>query len=677
MGIGLALMLAVGAAALSPAKAADDAWQKVLKRDFGTEDDAMKAIREEVESSAPDKRPALEVKLIAILESPEATGPAKGFACRMLRYVGSAKCVPAAAKLLTDEKLSHMARRALEGIADPSAEKALIDALGKTSGNVRVGIIETLGERRDPAAVAALAGLLKGDDVATVEGVLKAMGKIGTADAADAVSKAQDLQAAKGLWADTMLTCAKCLADAGQDDKAARLAQAIYDGKNPTATRTAALGMLVRSSKLKAMPLIVSALKSGDRSLSQAVAASMIQITGEEATAAFCGELANVPPAGQIVIINVLAARGDKTAAPDIVKMVSAGDQAVRAAAIAALGSVGDASAVKVLAGRLAAERPEADAARDALERIDGKGVTDAMIQAAQAGPAEASKAMLAILSTRKVEQAVPTAYKLAADASFGARAEAARLIGALGGAEDVAKLTGLLLAEKDGGMAGEYANALRSAAIRAKQADPVIAAVAKADDATKARLLEILGGVQGPQALATLKGQLGSTNLDVRKAAVSALKGWTSADPMADLLKIAQTDSDNACKVLALQGYISMIPRSGSEDKQIEACKTALDLASRPQEKMQILAVLGGIRKLEALDLAKKYLEDSAVKNEALAACGAIAIEIAGKHPDETKPVLEEVVKNSKDRRLVDRARKALGEAPAPKAKGKRKNNK
>ncbi len=151
-------------------RAADDAWQQMLKRDFGTGDDAMKAIREEVEAAAPDKRPALEGKLIAILESPEATVPAKQFACRMLRYVGSTKCIPTAAKLLTDVKLSHMGRWVLQGIAGPAAEKALLAALGKASGRVRVGIIETLGERRSPTALAGLAGLLGGDDLAAGEG---------------------------------------------------------------------------------------------------------------------------------------------------------------------------------------------------------------------------------------------------------------------------------------------------------------------------------------------------------------------------------------------------------------------------------------------------------------------------------------------------------------------------
>jgi len=262
--VSLALVLGMcGAMGIAPSagRAAEgDPWQQVLKRDFGTCDEAMNAIREQVESAAADQKPALEAKLIAILESSEATMPAKEFACRMLRYVGSAKCIPTVAKLLTDEKLSHMARWVLQGVTAPAAEKALLDAMGKTSGNVRLGMIETLGERRGATSLSALARLLGGNDVATVEGALKAIGKIGGAQAADVVEKAKVAPAAKAMWCDTMLACAASLAAAGQKDRAEKMTQAIFDGDNPSAARVAAMSSLIASRKLDAMPLIMTAL---------------------------------------------------------------------------------------------------------------------------------------------------------------------------------------------------------------------------------------------------------------------------------------------------------------------------------------------------------------------------------------------------------------------------------
>ena len=71
--------------------------------------------------------------------------------------VATKEAVPTLAALLGDEKLSHMARYALEAIPDPSVDDALRDALGKLQGRPRLGVIGSLGVRRDAKAVDALA----------------------------------------------------------------------------------------------------------------------------------------------------------------------------------------------------------------------------------------------------------------------------------------------------------------------------------------------------------------------------------------------------------------------------------------------------------------------------------------------------------------------------------------
>ena len=72
---------------------------------------------------------AQEAQLIAVLTS-DATLEKKAGACRELARVATKEAVPALAALLGDEKLSHMARYALETIRDPSVDDALRDAMG-------------------------------------------------------------------------------------------------------------------------------------------------------------------------------------------------------------------------------------------------------------------------------------------------------------------------------------------------------------------------------------------------------------------------------------------------------------------------------------------------------------------------------------------------------------------
>ena len=101
---------------------------------------------------------AQEAKLIAVLKSrPQEE---KAAACCQLARVATKQSVPTLASLLGDEKLSHMARYAMETIPDPSVDDALRDALGKLTGRPLLGVIGSLGARRDAKAVDAIAKLL-------------------------------------------------------------------------------------------------------------------------------------------------------------------------------------------------------------------------------------------------------------------------------------------------------------------------------------------------------------------------------------------------------------------------------------------------------------------------------------------------------------------------------------
>ena len=94
----------------------------------------------------------------------DASRKEKADACRLLARVGTRECVPVLAGMLGDENLSHMARYALEAIPDALVDKSLRHALGKLQGRPLVGVIGSIGVRRDVKAVDALAGLLANND---------------------------------------------------------------------------------------------------------------------------------------------------------------------------------------------------------------------------------------------------------------------------------------------------------------------------------------------------------------------------------------------------------------------------------------------------------------------------------------------------------------------------------
>ena len=154
-----------------------------------------------------------EAKLIAVLKS-GAPQKEKADACRELGRIGRhQEAVAPLAALLGDEKLGHMARYGLETIPDPSVDVALRDALGTLSGKPLVGVIGSIGVRRDAKAVKLLAGFLQAADTEVLQAAGRALGKIGTTEAAKALRDALPKTAAQNQAAlcEGLFRCAETL----------------------------------------------------------------------------------------------------------------------------------------------------------------------------------------------------------------------------------------------------------------------------------------------------------------------------------------------------------------------------------------------------------------------------------------------------------------------------------
>ena len=73
--------------------------------------------------------------------------------------VGDESAVPALEALLGSARLSHYARTALEPLPGAAADAALRGSLRTLDGPLLVGVIHSIGVRRDREAIGALAPL--------------------------------------------------------------------------------------------------------------------------------------------------------------------------------------------------------------------------------------------------------------------------------------------------------------------------------------------------------------------------------------------------------------------------------------------------------------------------------------------------------------------------------------
>lgn len=194
--------------------------------------------------------------LIAILKDGSSPEFKKAKACMRLGELAAKEAVPTLSALLADEHLSVYARYGLEPIADPSAGDALRAALTKLKGNQLIGVVNSLGKRRDEKSGPALAKMLNGSDADLARAAAAALGSIGNS------SSAKELQAAIGKTtgltrmavADATLVCAERMIADGQRDQGMKLYASLSAPGMPHAARLAAMSSIIREETSTSRP---------------------------------------------------------------------------------------------------------------------------------------------------------------------------------------------------------------------------------------------------------------------------------------------------------------------------------------------------------------------------------------------------------------------------------------
>ena len=233
-------------------EAVDKAFDALKTFDWGQDRSMLKPIDDAVVASHKDAaaQKQLQTKLAAVLKA-DAPRAAKDYVCRKLSLIGSADAVPALAGLLPDKKLSHMARYALERMPCDEAVAAMRDALDKTEGRTKIGVINSLGVRRDAKSCAALIGLLDNADKGIAAAAAAALGNIGSSDAAKALAGFQEKAPSelKLAAADAYLTCAEQLLAAGKKLEAMAIYKSLAKSDIKHVKVAATRGLLTAASK--------------------------------------------------------------------------------------------------------------------------------------------------------------------------------------------------------------------------------------------------------------------------------------------------------------------------------------------------------------------------------------------------------------------------------------------
>lgn len=194
--------------------------------------------------------------LIGIIKDAASPEFKKAKACVRAGELGAREAIPALSALLADEHLSVYARYGLEPMPDAAADDALRAALSKLKSTRLIGVINSIGKRRDAKASPALARLIYGADQDVARAAIAALGHIG------GLPSVKELQAAlgktKGMTrmavADASLICAERLMADGKRGEALALFTTLSAADIPKPARLAAMHGIIREETSVSRP---------------------------------------------------------------------------------------------------------------------------------------------------------------------------------------------------------------------------------------------------------------------------------------------------------------------------------------------------------------------------------------------------------------------------------------
>ena len=579
--------------------------------------------------------------------------------------------MPTLAPLLSDPQLASWARIALEAIPDSTADAALRSAMDKLQGNLLIGVINSIGVRRDPKAASGLVQKLKDPDPNVASAAAVALGRIGGAKAAKALTRslAAASEAARPGIADGCILCAERFVSQGEPAEAVKLYDTVRAANVPRQKQLEAIRGAILARQSAGLPLLLEQLRSPDQALFGIGLRTARELPGREVTEALAAELSQCSPERQPFLLLALADRTDAAVLPAVLAAAGNGSHKLRLTAVGALDRLGDISSVPVLLNAAAdADTDVAQAALEALTRLPGNQVDTELLDRLPTATGKNRQVLVTLAGQRHIDRALPVILRSAEDPDAGVRSAAVQAIGILGSDPQAADLVRLLQATQSPKERGDIEMALLAITGRTgARPVPSILPLARNDDpALRIIALHVLASAGGPDALATVKTAVQDKDESVQDEAVRTLSTWPNNWPedssvAEPLLTLAKSDAKTSHQVLALRGYLQYVQANKQlkDDDKVTKVTDVLPLIKRPEEKRLAIAAIGTIPAPAALELLTTFAAEPAVAEDA---CSAI-VKLAGSPlPAVSQEQRQKALQVAADKSTSDATKKEAG---------------
>ncbi|MCC6231443.1 MAG: HEAT repeat domain-containing protein [Verrucomicrobiales bacterium] len=571
--------------------------------------------------------------LVATVARADAPVAARARACQLLSLTDSKEAIPALAPLLTDPVLGFYARTALEGIPGPAALDALRAALSTTSGNQRLGVINSLGVRADTKASPALVAIARDATATGAAEALIALARIATPEAVPVIRQqlAAEQKSVRAAAADAAVRLAAVLAGRGDVTTAAALCDEAQKADVPVPLRLAGLRGSILARGDAGLPALLGTLRGTDRAAASMALRVARELPGPAVSRALAAELGTVPPEIVPPLIGALADRGDRSVRGAVEAMAVSPASEVRLASVEALGRIGDVSSVPVLVRVLGSETAvlEADAAVASLVRLPRGGVDDALLEALRQARQPALARVMSAIAQRGTKGGADVLLQHATGADATVARAAFDALGATATVPDLPRLMKAAGALSDPAVRDRAERALHFVVLQIPEPGRRTAAAveglrASSTPAARGSWLQVLGMLGDKTAAEAVANAYADPAPEVQETALQLLSHWSDTAAVPPLLRIFKTTPDASRRAAALQGLVTLLAPSEATAKnatppsvEVVGWVTEMAAAIRPEaeERRILVSGLGDLNCREGLRLLTPYLEDPALR--------------------------------------------------------------
>ncbi|MBN2000536.1 HEAT repeat domain-containing protein [candidate division KSB1 bacterium] len=619
--------------------------------------------------TAPDNSPQtlLQIeKAISRVLLAKATGAGRQFLCKQLSLFATEKSVPVLSKMILKPQSAEYARYALERITGSKADKALIGLVKKTGGDTRIGVFNSLGQRRQTGAVNVLKKYLDHDDAGTAQAAVAALGEIASPVCAELlITASKTAKSGKsGHIQYAMIKCADHLL--AQDEKP--IAEKLYkylliSGISQT-VRAAAFRGTAKCAADNGVMLIKMELQKKESDLKQTAISVMREIPPSDLNGIYA-DLPLLNNNEQIQMLTAIADRKDKNAIQIVRKAVENKDETVRIAALNTLKVIGEKSDIGLLVSvAVSGTEDEKRAARNCLYLLKGEGVDAKILKETDIAGPDGLVELLKSIGERHIHDGFDILVNGTQNPDPKVRSISIKALEQAAPHEKLGQLVDIMAGLEKSSEQTAMGKTIVAVARKNSNTNRRAAAILERLDSIEnrdifAELLEALGRIEDESALPVLRAALQKEN-NIKSAAIRALSNWHTDAPLDDLLTRAENEQDEKQQILALRGFIGMIEKT-KDDKKVELYKKAMQLATQTNEKRQIFAGLADVPTPDAFQMAAQYIKSDDLSQEASMAAISIGRRIGTDNMEQVGRVMQEIIKESLNERVRNGAQRLL----------------